>query len=248
MPEQFTLISHENHLTSRFNQTFFKQIPVKPGIYQMWGQSRDLLYIGKAKNLRRRLCAYRTPGILQNSRKTRRLLFRVRDITWEVLPSEEDAFTRESELIRELQPPSNIVGIPKVKKPLYLTAQATTEGLQFQLALTLSENSTLLGCFNGFGYFPKVLASLLRVLWCQWHPDVTGPSLLLRYRTPWKFKLPWPDTNREAEILALQEFFSGRHFLPVPHLPPHTLQFFSQILAQDLERLAEFYLKQLLQI
>ena len=46
-------------LVERFGEEFFRALPTGPGVYLMCSESERVLYLGKARNLRKRLCSYR---------------------------------------------------------------------------------------------------------------------------------------------------------------------------------------------
>ncbi len=85
--------------------------PAQPGAYGMVDQHGELLYVGKAKNLRRRLLSYfRRRG---RDRKSGRILRQTRGIAWEPCESEFAALHRELELIRRWRPRWNVQGQPR---------------------------------------------------------------------------------------------------------------------------------------
>jgi excinuclease ABC subunit C len=81
-------------------------IPTEPGIYKFFDADRQLLYVGKAKNLRKRVSSYFTRS--QQTRKTAELVKRIHDIEFTIVPSEQDAFLLENALIKEFKPKYNI--------------------------------------------------------------------------------------------------------------------------------------------
>ncbi len=84
--------------------------PREPGVYGMFDRYGNLIYIGKAKNLRARLlCYFRPPRHL---RKERKILSQTRAIAWEISPDEFAALHRELELIRRFRPRCNVQGQP----------------------------------------------------------------------------------------------------------------------------------------
>jgi excinuclease ABC subunit C len=84
--------------------------PKKPGVYGMLDRDDQLIYIGKAKNLRTRLQSYfRKKG---RPRKAGRIIAQARSILWEALPSEFASLLRELELIRRWRPRWNVQGQP----------------------------------------------------------------------------------------------------------------------------------------
>ncbi|MCS7047185.1 MAG: GIY-YIG nuclease family protein [Gemmataceae bacterium] len=84
--------------------------PRKPGVYGMLDDFGELLYVGKAKQLRVRLLSYFRPQ--SRWAKPGRLLRQVREIVWEICPDEFAALLREQELIRRWRPRYNVQGQP----------------------------------------------------------------------------------------------------------------------------------------
>ena len=86
---------------------FLKTVPLKPGVYLMKGEDGQVLYVGKAKELRKRLASYQKvdPTI---SLKTDVLMSRVRSIEFIMTHTEKEAFILESSLIKKHKPRFNI--------------------------------------------------------------------------------------------------------------------------------------------
>lgn len=81
-------------------------IPHQPGIYKYFDSSNELLYVGKAKNLRKRVSSYFTKTF--TSYKTHELVQRINRIEFTIVDSEQDAFLLENSLIKQFQPRFNI--------------------------------------------------------------------------------------------------------------------------------------------
>ncbi len=81
-------------------------IPRQPGIYKYYGAADELLYVGKAKHLRKRVSSYFTKTF--TSYKTHELVQRIARIEYTIVNSEQDAFLLENSLIKEFQPRFNI--------------------------------------------------------------------------------------------------------------------------------------------
>ncbi len=90
----------------RLRESVLPAMPRCPGVYFMKGARRDLLYVGKAKDLHSRVRSYFS-GIEGLPPRTRQLLRQVRDITWKETDSELAALILESRLIKEHQPRFN---------------------------------------------------------------------------------------------------------------------------------------------
>lgn len=87
--------------------SFLKNLTTKPGVYQMYDVNGDILYVGKAKNLKNRVSSYfRTAGL---TIKTQALVSRINTIEITVTPSEAEALVLEHNLIKSQKPPFNIL-------------------------------------------------------------------------------------------------------------------------------------------
>jgi excinuclease ABC subunit C len=85
-----------------------KNIPRKPGIYQFWDEEKELIYIGKAKDLRSRVTSYFNKDAHVNA-KTRVLVTKIRNITFTIVDTEVDAWLLENALIKKHQPRYNVM-------------------------------------------------------------------------------------------------------------------------------------------
>jgi len=86
--------------------TIQKTLPNAPGIYKYYGAQQNLLYIGKAKNIRKRVSSYFTKS--NHSFKTHELVKQIRQIDFTIVQSEHDALLLENALIKEFKPRYNI--------------------------------------------------------------------------------------------------------------------------------------------
>lgn len=86
--------------------TVQKTLPNAPGIYKYYGAEQNLLYIGKAKNIRKRVSSYFTKS--NHSFKTNELVRQIRHIEFTIVNSEHDALLLENALIKEFKPRYNI--------------------------------------------------------------------------------------------------------------------------------------------
>lgn len=82
-------------------------LPETPGCYQYLDEKGTIIYVGKAKNLKRRVSSYFNKD--QQSRKTRLLVQHIRDIRYVVVRTEEDALLLENNLIKRYKPHYNVL-------------------------------------------------------------------------------------------------------------------------------------------
>jgi len=85
-----------------------KNIPHKPGVYQYWDSEKQLIYIGKAKDLRNRVGSYFNKDTQINA-KTRVLVSKIRNITFTIVDTEVDAWLLENSMIKKHQPRYNVM-------------------------------------------------------------------------------------------------------------------------------------------
>jgi len=85
----------------------FSTLPNQPGVYQFFNESNKIIYIGKAKNLKKRVSSYFQKNV--GSQKTKNLVKNIAEIKHVVVSSESDALLLENSLIKKYQPKYNIL-------------------------------------------------------------------------------------------------------------------------------------------
>src|SRR5678815_6098602 len=93
-------------MTSKEYSSIAHTIPPNPGIYKYFDHTKELLYVGKAKNLRKRVSSYFTKTF--TNYKTHELVQRINHIEFTIVNSEQDAFLLENSLIKQFQPRFNM--------------------------------------------------------------------------------------------------------------------------------------------
>lgn len=120
-----------NELSTAFDaERFLQTVTTRPGVYRMLGADGKLLYVGKARNLKKRLASYfRTSGLAV---KTRALMGHVRQVEVTVTRTEGEALILENNLIKEFKPRYNILLRDDKSYPyIYLSAHADFPRLGF---------------------------------------------------------------------------------------------------------------------
>ena len=208
-PKQLRLFEPTQPLVDRFGPAFFRHLPRVPGVYWFADADGRLLYVGKARDLRRRLGSYRQ--VEGQAPKTARMVHRTTFIRWESCPTEAAALEREAELIRVYQPPFNRAGKwTGGRKWVWLEPGA--EGWTLRLEENPSEtSSSLVTSGQPFGRSAAgAFVATLRLLTLAETPDGTVqhlPRPLLADPGPRQWSLP---TEPYAAWFApVQEFVGG---------------------------------------
>jgi excinuclease ABC subunit C len=94
-------------MTSQEFRAIAYTIPTQPGIYKYFDAGNNLLYVGKAKHLRKRVSSYFNKTV--GSFKTYELVQRIAHIEFTIVDTEQDAFLLENSLIKQFQPKYNIM-------------------------------------------------------------------------------------------------------------------------------------------
>lgn len=93
---------------NEYLRNIIQNIPEKPGCYQYFDDKGIIIYVGKAKNLKKRVSSYFTKAH-SDSPKTRILVSKIRDIKYIIVDTEEDTLLLENSLIKEFQPRYNVM-------------------------------------------------------------------------------------------------------------------------------------------
>lgn len=94
--------------THRYLPDEYNRLPQDSGVYKFFGEDKTLIYVGKAKNLRKRVSSYFTKAKGSN-RKTQKLVGEIKHLECIIAPSEFEALLLENNLIKENQPKYNIL-------------------------------------------------------------------------------------------------------------------------------------------
>jgi len=93
-------------MTSEQFSHILPTIPTNPGIYKYFNSTNEIIYVGKANNLRKRVSSYFNKTVV--NRKTSELVYRIDHIEFTIVDNEHDALLLENLLIKEYQPTFNI--------------------------------------------------------------------------------------------------------------------------------------------
>ncbi|HRH47467.1 MAG TPA: excinuclease ABC subunit UvrC [Panacibacter sp.] len=135
-------------MTAKEYQQISHTIPQQPGIYKYFDAQNKLLYVGKAKNLRKRTGSYFSKTY--TGYKTHELVLRISKIEFTIVNSEQDAFLLENALIKEYQPRFNI-NLKDDKSYPYIVIKKEPFPRIFLTRRKLNDGSEYLGPFSSAG-------------------------------------------------------------------------------------------------
>lgn len=183
-------------------------VPKSPGVYLFFDKEGALAYVGKAKNLRRRLSQYRNTKRMRKHERMRRIVRDLKKFTFEVCATELEALIRENELIQKQKPKWNLSGAFYFMYPCLATKR---DGTDFWIAYAtdpdkLPPGYTLYGSFRSryvtrYAYF--ALCRLFNYIGhSQKKPHTLERRPLFRERQFRQISGDWPD--------LLESFFDGK--------------------------------------
>lgn len=135
-------------MTAAEFQQIAHTIPLLPGIYKYYDTGGTLLYVGKAKELRKRISSYFSKTF--TSYKTHELVQRIHRIEFTIVDSEQDAFLLENSLIKEYQPRYNI-NLKDDKTYPYIVIKKEPFPRIFLTRKKINDGSEYLGPFTSAG-------------------------------------------------------------------------------------------------
>ncbi len=141
-------------MTSNEFQQIAHTIPVNPGIYKYFDAKSELIYVGKAKNLRKRVSSYFSKTFV--SYKTHELVQRITKIEFTIVDSEQDAFLLENSLIKQFQPKYNI-NLKDDKTYPFIVIKKEPFPRVFLTRRKLNDGSKYLGPFTSVGKVRELL-------------------------------------------------------------------------------------------
>src|SRR6266496_1180791 len=138
---------------NEFQQIAFT-IPHQPGIYKYLDLRNELIYVGKAKDLRKRISSYFTKTF--TGYKTHELVSRINRVEFTIVNSEQDAFLLENSLIKQFQPRFNI-NLKDDKSYPYIVIKNEPFPRVFLTRKKMDDGSEYLGPYTSVGKVRELL-------------------------------------------------------------------------------------------
>ena len=142
-------------MTQEQYQQLAHKLPADPGIYKYYDARGILIYVGKAKCLKKRIASYFTKN--QNSFKTIELVQKIDRIEFTIVDSEQDALLLENSLIKQYKPRYNIL-LKDDKGYPYLVIKKERFPRVFSTWKKYNDGSIYLGPFTSKGTIREVLS------------------------------------------------------------------------------------------
>ncbi len=141
-------------MTIEVFQTLIKTLPNNPGIYKYFDEKNELIYVGKAKSIRKRVSSYFTKTF--TGYKTHELVRRINKIEFTIVNNEQDAFLLENSLIKQFQPRFNI-NLKDDKSYPYIVIKNEPFPRVFLTRTKINDGSQYLGPFTSVGRVRELL-------------------------------------------------------------------------------------------
>ena len=159
------MASRKNLFDRKFGDGFLDGVPLSPGVYEMLDAAGTVLYVGKAKRLRRRLQQYRNARRVRKHAKMRTVLVAAHALRVTPCESDLDALLLENRLIQSLRPRYNVAGAFSF---LYPSLGLRRDGRELHLCYSTAPGSypmfELFGSFRSRQLTGDAFDALLQVL------------------------------------------------------------------------------------
>lgn len=141
-------------MTSEAFQQIASTIPHQPGVYKYFDETNKLIYVGKAKDLRKRVSSYFIKT--QDNYKTRKLVQNIHHLEFTIVDTEQDAFLLENSLIKQFQPRYNI-NLKDDKSYPYVVIKNEPFPRVFLTRRVIKDGSEYIGPFTSVGKVRELL-------------------------------------------------------------------------------------------
>jgi excinuclease ABC subunit C len=190
-----------------------RDVPHKPGVYLMRDRFNRVIYVGKARDLRKRVSQYFTPSrTMRADLKTRALLDAIWDFEWHIAGSEPEALLLEGRLIKEYRPRYNI-SFRDDKRFLMVKADMADEWPRFRLSrFKKDDNARYFGPYAHAGALRQTLTFMRKKFGVLTFGRGTPSERELKsstYQVPMKLADISAEQYRERVELAC-EFLAGQ--------------------------------------
>jgi predicted GIY-YIG superfamily endonuclease len=207
----------DRHLGKQLHAT----LPSTPGVYRFYNEAKELIYIGKAKNLKRRLSQYRNAKRCRAHAKMRKIVSEARSLDYDLCSTELEALTLENQLIQQHRPKWNVAGAFFFLYPM--VGLSLRDGILYLCYTTTPElysEFSFHGAFRSRDRTRTAFFSLTELLRLIGH-SIAKPSLLKSLKLPAPQKYTYLYGYRQVPenwMNSLCAFLNGGDFSPLGEL------------------------------
>ena len=233
----------------------YKTIPEEPGVYQFFNKENNIIYVGKAKNLKKRVSSYFQKSI--KSRKTINLVKNIDKIEHAVVYSESDALLLENSLIKKNQPKYNIllrddktypwICVKNERFPrIYLTRKVISDGSEYfgpytnvkyvYILLNLINNLYPIRSSN-YNFSPNKLKKINVPIFLNIY-EKKGQSIILNFSYE-KAKDSLSEENYNENISSIKKILKGNLKDVRNLLKERMLEFSKRLQYEDAQKIKE---------
>lgn len=199
-----------------YSTTEYHLLPDLPGVYRYYNMDKELIYVGKAKSLKKRVASYFGNNIGIN-RKTRRMVKEIERIEFTIVNSEFDALLLENNLIKKSQPKYNILLKDDKTYPYLLLTKESFPRI-YPTRRVIPSKGTYFGPFasvKGMNNVLELIRSLFTIRTCKL--DLSPPKLKeQKYKVCLEYHLGnclGPCEGFQTESDYLKEIEQAKHIL-----------------------------------
>lgn len=187
----------------------FKNLPTDPGVY-LYKQGSEIIYVGKAKNLKKRISQYFQKNIEDS--KTRQLVASIESLDYVITETELDALLLENELIKRYKPMFNIL-LRDDKSAIYIKLNEKSPYPYFGFSRTAEEpNVTYIGPFYNATWVRQLMKNLRRIFPYSTHKNLPKRACLHAQigRCPNLEEHPENLSQYKKDITSIKKVLAGK--------------------------------------
>lgn len=186
-----------------------KNLPTEPGVY-LYKQASEVIYVGKAKNLKKRISQYFQKNI--EDAKTRQLVASIENLDYIITETELDALLLESELVKRYMPKFNIL-LRDDKSAIYIKLNQKSPYPYFSYSRTAGDSeSTYIGPFYNASTIKALMKSLRRIFPYSTHKNLPKRACMHAQigRCPNLEEHPENISKYKKDILSIKKVLAGQ--------------------------------------
>lgn len=206
-----------NSFAEHFDDSFFESVPEQAGVYLVLDSSEGVIFIGKSKNLKKRIKSYKYVDPVRASNNAWNIVSEAADIQWETFRNVKKATLRANYLIRRYRPRYNSYSSSS-ESYRFIGFKLINNQVHFMTGndIRIFDDHLVYGSFKHFGQFIRGYSSLLRLFWAiNQEPNQIEriPLLLLKRQPPETYSIAfnssWKQKEMDRWVYLLKRYLKG---------------------------------------